>query len=174
MRQALSVIGIVILFIVALGGVYFLQQQRIDKLEAQVDTLENNLEATQSTSGNSEGEQEDDTTLLLSEKGTEVRITAPTSGSVITSPLRVTGSVPGSWSHEGQFTVRLLDENGDVLTETPAKLQGEWMTEEMVPFIVTLPFDASANGMGTLELVKANPSGLESNIDTVSIPVKFN
>lgn len=172
MKQALSIIGVVVLFIVALGGVYLLQQQRIDELQSQVDELESNLAGAQSNNENG-GNKQPDSTLLLSEKGVEVRVTAPTSGSTVTSPLRVTGSVPGNWSHEAQFTIYLLNKDGETIAETAATLQGEWMTEEMVPFIATLTFDAMAGETGTLKLVKANPSGLESNIDSVAVPVQF-
>jgi hypothetical protein len=93
---------------------------------------------------------------------------------VVASPLTVNGKVPGSWSSEGAFPVELLDGNGTRLSDTTAVLQGDWMTDAMVPFTATLPFAPMAEGQsGTLVLRKDNPSGLSENDDSVSIEVRF-
>ncbi len=95
--------------------------------------------------------------------------------SPVTSPLTISGEVPGSWSFEASFPVQLTDEEGDVLAEAAAQLEGDWMTEEMEPFSVTLTFDNPLGDSvrGFLILVKANASGLPENDDSVSIPVTF-
>lgn len=95
------------------------------------------------------------------------------SGQPITSPLSVSGEVPGNWSFEASFPVRLTDEDGAVVAEAVAQLEGDWMTDEMVPFRVTFTFDIPPGGHGFLLLVKDNPSGLPEHDDSVSIPVTY-
>lgn len=91
----------------------------------------------------------------------------------ISSPLTVSGEVPGSWSFEASFPVRLTDADGTVLAEAVAQIEGDWMTEEMVPFSVTVTFDAPPGRHGFLILVKENPSGLPEHDDSLSIPITF-
>lgn len=93
----------------------------------------------------------------------------------ITSPLTISGAVPGNWSFEASFPVLITDEEGRVLTQSAAQLEGDWMTEEMVPFTVTLTFERPIGDSprGFLVLQKDNPSGLPENDDSLSIPVTF-
>lgn len=92
----------------------------------------------------------------------------------VTSPLTVSGEVPGNWSFEASFPVRLTDADGTVLAEAVAQIEGDWMTEEMVPFGVTLTFDPPVAGTtGYLILIKDNASGLPEHDDSLSIPVTF-
>ncbi len=103
----------------------------------------------------------------------DVIIDSPAPNAVVTSPLTVTGKARGTWYFEASFPVRLLDDIGNELAIAPATAQGEWMTEDYVPFSVTLEFETTVL-TGTLELQKDNPSGMPENDESVSIPVKFN
>lgn len=47
------------------------------------------------------------------------------------------------------------------------------MTEDFVPFMVSLAFDAPSTATGTLVLKRDNPSGLPQNDDEVRVPVRF-
>jgi len=47
------------------------------------------------------------------------------------------------------------------------------MTENFVPFAVSLAFDQPTTATGTLVLQKDNPSGLPENADEITIPVRF-
>jgi hypothetical protein len=89
------------------------------------------------------------------------------------SPWTVTGEVPGTWSAEANFAVQVTDEAGNVLGQGIAQLEGDWMTEEPVPFSVTLTFDRPAGGSGFLVLVKENLSGLPEHDDSLNIPITF-
>ncbi|HWH97170.1 MAG TPA: hypothetical protein VNS80_02285 [Pseudolysinimonas sp.] len=91
----------------------------------------------------------------------------------MTSPLTLSGEVPGTWASGGSFPVQVTDEEGHVLAEAIAHLDGDWMTEEPVPFSVTVTFDRPAGDGGFLILKKENPSGLPANDDSLSIPVTF-
>ncbi|MBU0646446.1 GerMN domain-containing protein [Patescibacteria group bacterium] len=93
-------------------------------------------------------------------------------GQLIESPFALTGQARGTWFFEDSFPVELLDDQGRVLVQTPAQAQADWMTEDFVPFSVTLDF-IPASATGTLVLKKDNPSGLPENDDERRFPVKF-
>ncbi len=98
----------------------------------------------------------------------------PTAGEVVTSPLIVTGSARGGWFFEGSFPVVLTDWDGLIIAEGVAQAEGEWMTDEFVPFTAELTYTIPAYGdTGSLILQKANPSGLSENDDAVEITINF-
>jgi hypothetical protein len=113
-------------------------------------------------------------TQPVADKSDLIVITTPTSGSVVASPLHIEGRARGSWYFEASFPVKLLDANGKLLASTPAQAQGEWMTNNFVPFKADLTFATPLTENGTLVLEKDNPSGLAQNADELRIPVKFN
>lgn len=119
-------------------------------------------------------EQEPSTMTFTSPKGVKIEVDEWTDVRTVQSPLVVTGKVPGSWSFEASFPVVLKDAAGRVLAEKPAAIQGDWMTDELVPFTVTLTFSSQVeNSFGTLELQRDNPSGLSENDDSVILPIRF-
>jgi hypothetical protein len=119
-------------------------------------------------------ETEIDTVEYASRKGTRVSLSQPLSKSVLASPVAVKGVVPGNWSFEGSFPVTLLDSSGITIAQATAKVSGDWMTEDYVPFEATLTFDTPmGGGKGTLILKKDNPSGDANNDDSVLIPISF-
>lgn len=102
----------------------------------------------------------------------DISVSQPSANAVVTSPLLVTGEARGTWYFEASFPVKLLDDQGNEIAITPAQAQGEWMTEDFVPFEATLEFETDAL-VGTLVLEKDNPSGLPENAASISIPVQF-
>lgn len=107
------------------------------------------------------------------EKTNLITIDSPRPNAVITSPFEVSGQARGTWYFEASFPVKLLDGNGEQLAITPAQAQGDWMTENFVPYKATLEFTAPAADTGTLVLEKDNPSGLPENADSLIVPVRF-
>ena len=104
-----------------------------------------------------------------------IRVTTPTPHAEITSPLLITGEARGPWFFEASFPVVLTDWDGLIITQGFATAQDDWMTEDFVPFTVTLEFEKPDYGKnGTLILQKDNPSGLPENDDALEIPVVFN
>jgi len=103
----------------------------------------------------------------------QIKITNPMPNQVIESPLKVEGEARGTWFFEATFPVNLLDANGDVIASNPAKAQGEWMTQDFVPFIAQLIFEKPATDTGVLVLKKDNPSGLPENDASIEIPILF-
>lgn len=170
-KRVLSILGVVLLLGLVVAGAYYYQQQNTN----EDDSVDSNTNTSQNEApiNGDEKEPVTDTTSYQSEKGVAITVTQPVRTSKVTSPLKVSGSVPGSWSFEGQFAVRLLDTQSNVIAEAPAKLDGDWMTESPVPFTSTLTFDKQEPGMGLLVLVRSNPSDLAENSDSLTIPIEF-
>jgi hypothetical protein len=102
----------------------------------------------------------------------DIRVTTPLPNETVKSPLTVSGVAPGEWFFEAVFPITLLDEDGTVLALVSAQAQGEWMTEELVPFRAELEFIPKGK-RGILLLQKDNPSGLPQNDKKQEIPVQF-
>lgn len=102
-----------------------------------------------------------------------ITVSAPSSNATIVSPLTVTGSARGTWYFEASFPIELWDASGNMLVQTHGQAQGEWMTENFVPFTSTLTWATTTATSGTLILRRDNPSGLPEHDRSVSIPVLF-
>ena len=103
-----------------------------------------------------------------------IRVTSPRPNSTVESPLTITGQARGYWYFEASFPVVLVDWDGKIIAQGIAQAQGEWMTEDFVPFEATLIFVADPNAYsnrGALILRKDNPSGLPEYDDALEIPV---
>lgn len=104
----------------------------------------------------------------------DIEIFSPLSDAFITSPLEITGQARGSWYFEGSFPVQLTTIHGLVLGNAVAIAQSDWMTDEFVPFKVTLLFNFP-DGTEQAELIfeKDNPSGLPEHGAEYRLPVKL-
>lgn len=128
--------------------------------------------ATNNNSNNGQTETEDKSNLI--------KVSSPTPNSTITSPLKITGEARGNWFFEASFPVSLVNWDGLIIAEGIATAQGEWMTEEFVPFTAELEFvspykagDPDFMKNGALILQKDNPSGLPEHDDALEIPLHF-
>ena len=102
-----------------------------------------------------------------------ITVDTPLPNTAVQSPLEISGKARGPWYFEAQFPVTLVDGNGTVLAQAPAHAQGDWMTNDYVPFTAVLTFNAPTTATGTLILKKDNPSGLPQNADQLEVPVSF-
>lgn len=102
-----------------------------------------------------------------------IRIDSPRPNSKIKTPLAIKGKAKEYWFFEGDFPVKLLDENGIELGTAVAQALSEWMTEDFVAFETTLDFQTPATNRGVLILEKDNPSGLPENADELIVPIYF-
>lgn len=102
-----------------------------------------------------------------------IRVDLPKNNETIKSPLKVSGEARGFWYFEASFPAMLLDANGKELAIKPAQAKGEWMTENFVPFEVSLEFSRPDTENGFLVLQKDNPSGLPENDRELRIPIRF-
>lgn len=107
------------------------------------------------------------------EKQNLIQVQKPRPNEFVQSPLKIEGKARGYWFFEASFPIRLIDENGKELGIAIAQSLSDWMTEDFVPFEVTLEFSPPTTKKGTLILEKDNPSGLPENEDELRIPVYF-
>ncbi|HAG27319.1 TPA: hypothetical protein DCG61_00840 [Patescibacteria group bacterium] len=103
----------------------------------------------------------------------KIQVQYPTSGETVTSPFELRGLARGTWYFEATFSAELVDANGNLLTELPVMAEGDWMTEDFVPFSAMISFSTPQTNTGKLILRKANASGLPEHDDSVEIPVAF-
>ncbi len=103
-----------------------------------------------------------------------IEVTAPLIGSTVASPLTITGQARGAWYFEASAPYELRNAQGNVIAQGHVTAQGEWMTDDFVPFKAIVTFPAQPKGsMGTLVLHNDNPSGDPSREKTLQIPLKF-
>ena|SRR3989344_2574168 len=100
-------------------------------------------------------------------------VSAPRPNQTISSPLVLEGEARGTWFFEASFPARLFDDDGNEIAVAIVQAQGEWMTEDFVPFLATLEFETPDTEQGMLVFEKDNPSGLPEYADQLSMPVYF-
>lgn len=81
-------------------------------------------------------------------------------GDEVTSPLSFSGSASGLWYFEGDFPVRIVDGQGNVIAESYASSQSNWMTEAQVPFEGEITFNVTEPTEATLIFQEDDPSGM--------------
>jgi hypothetical protein len=169
-KKKLLISTTTILFLLFIWVIYQVSKDETSKSYQQQSNIEektNNLDEQLNNDSN-------DINVFISKNGVEIHLSKFESGDSIASPLTLTGEVPGTWSFEASFPVVLKDADGLVIAQEPAKLQGDWMTNDFVSFQVKLTFNKPAAKTGFLILQKDNPSGLVENDDSLEIPVRFN
>lgn len=93
----------------------------------------------------------------------QVTIMSPDLQQPVKSPLSVHGRVSGTFFSEGVFPVVLRDSAGREIARALAHADGEWMTNDAVPFTVQLEYKAKPGTKAVLVFEKDNPSGLPEN-----------
>lgn len=157
LKRFIFLLGLILLLLV--GGVVY-----------KIGRSEDDKGASEITSGRTFTEEVNNG----NDKSNLIRVSSPQLNQEIISPLVITGEARGTWYFEASFPVVLTDWDGLTIAEGHAQAEGEWMTEEFVPFKATLTFKAPAyKNYGTLILRKDNPSGLSEHDDTLEIPVLF-
>ncbi len=145
-------LAILILFVV--GWVVY------DNTDTRVDQSENTPEAPLTA------------TTTLEKKDDLIVISTPLPAMAITSPFVVSGKARGYWFFEASFPIELRDMKGNVLQTVIAQAEGDWMTEDFVPFTANLIFTKPASPMPALLVFKKdNPSGEPQNDDSFSMPI---
>lgn len=102
-----------------------------------------------------------------------IKVKRPERNSSISSPLTIEGEARGYWFFEATAPVEITDETNNVLGTGYIEAEGEWMTEDFVPFSAKIDFDPSGAEKGFLILHRSNPSGLPENDHNIKIPVEF-
>ena len=95
------------------------------------------------------------------------------SGAPTSTSFFVSGKARGTWYFEASFPVKVYDANNKLIGSGVATAQGDWMTEDYVPFeaIIDIPATIQRTDKGTVVLEKDNPSGLPENDNSLTIPV---
>lgn len=116
--------------------------------------------------------------MMNSQSGTDksdkIKLSTPTPGEKIASPLIIEGDARGNWFFEASFPVVLTDWDGVIIAQGVAQAQSDWMTNDFVKFKAELNFKKpELYNRGSLILKKDNPSGLPENDDSYEITVFF-
>jgi len=101
----------------------------------------------------------------------DIIVTTPKQGQIITSPLTLTGQARGSWFFEANAPVTLLDDQGKVIAQSRVEAIGKWMTTNFVAFQGQLEYSSNATSSGTLIFNNDNPSGLPEKSKEFKLPV---
>lgn len=103
-----------------------------------------------------------------------VVISSPQSNELVKSPLTITGTVPAGWMFEGQFPIKLLDANKNLIVQGIGKevVPGSWSSGSPISFNASISFSTTATN-GFIQITKDNPSGLPQNDASFEIPVMF-
>jgi len=100
-----------------------------------------------------------------------IKVESPVPGEAVGKNFSVEGVARGTWFFEASFPVVVLGKDGEVLVETYATANGEWMTENFVPFHSDIKIPESYSGPAKLILKKDNPSGLPEHDASISFGV---
>lgn len=175
MKWIVAIIGAIVIVV---GGIFLFTQNPISR-STTITTFEECVEAGNPVMDSWPPQCRSGDTTFTQYIGNEMELTDiihidnPRPTASISSPLEVTGQARGQWYFEASFPVVLLDENGEEIATDIAQTEGEWMTEEFVPFKATLDFESPTTEKGTLILQKSNPSGLPENDAELIIPIIF-
>lgn len=111
--------------------------------------------------------------INVKDKSNLIHVMKISEGDLVKSPLKIEGEARGYWFFEASFPIKIYDANGRELGIAIAQADGEWMTENFVPFHAELKFSKPSTDTGFLVLERDNPSGLPENADELRIPVRF-
>jgi len=113
-------------------------------------------------------------TEITSEKGVIIKLDNIKEGDTVEVGFEVKGSVTGSWFTEGVFPVRITEkETNSVIITNTARADGEWETEDYVPFSFVIDAEIEEDGIYILRFDKANPSGVSDSYDYASLTVNL-
>lgn len=113
---------------------------------------------------------------MIDAKRDLIVVDVPQAYATVTTPLQVTGKARGYWYFEASFPIIVTDWDGLIIGEGYATAEGDWMTEDFVPFTATVDFTLPPDTpyrRGTIIFKKDNPSGLPEHDDALEIPVQF-
>lgn len=110
----------------------------------------------------------------MMEKEDLIKVDSPRPNNTVSSTFTISGEARGHWYFEADFPIEIEDSNGETLTTVIATAEGDWMTEEFVPFEAEVDLSGiDLTDTGNIFLRKDNPSGLPENDDFLRIPVSF-
>lgn len=102
-----------------------------------------------------------------------IEVEEPSPYQEVLSPVTIKGNARGPWYFEGEFPVKLLNYEYQTIGKGSAKADGKWMTEDFVPFEITLNYKKPYVEDGFLVLSRSNASGLPEHDQWIIIPVIY-
>ncbi len=103
-----------------------------------------------------------------------ITVDSPVKNAKVSSPVTITGTARGTWYFEASFPVEILNQSGTVIGQGHGEAQGDWMTENFVPFKAVVTFTSPGAGQsGTIRIKNDNPSGDPARDKHVDLPVTF-
>ncbi len=102
-----------------------------------------------------------------------ITVDLPFAGAVVGKDFIIKGRARGGWYFEASFPVSVIDKDGKVLFQGPAKALGDWMTTEFVSFSVNVKVPEKYIGPANIILKKDNPSGDSARDASVTIPINI-
>jgi hypothetical protein len=149
------IVGIGVLVVLVAVAVFVLNKP--PKVEAPTN-------GTSSTSGNEQP------TEWVNPYPDQIIVSMPRPYETVTASFGVTGKVRGFWAFEANLPMKLTEPNGTLISQTYTTVQGDWMTEDFVPFSAVI--DAgSYRGDALLVIMRDNASGLPEHDREIAIPV---
>ena len=119
------------------------------------------------------------TSVVVSEVGisnsisSSIKIKTPIALSQVASPVVVAGRALEKWFSEGAFSVKILDEDGNILGDGSAKALGNSTSNGFVPFEGSVVFSKKDATAGFLLFEQPEVSGNSDVVKTAKIPVNF-
>ncbi len=120
--------------------------------------------------GPTEGAASSGTFAYINASKDLILVDSPKPGESVGQTFSISGSARGYWFFEASFPIELQDGNGNVLGIFVAQAEGDWMTEEFVPFKAQITLATPYVGQAIIVLKKDNPSGEPQNDASVSFP----
>lgn len=113
----------------------------------------------------------DETFVYSNATSDNIKVDTPSPGAVVGHAVVISGQARGTWYFEASFPASIEDAVGHVIDQAPAQAQADWMTEELVPFSVTLQIPPNYSGPAKIILRNDNPSGDPARDASVSYSV---
>lgn len=173
------IIGIVVILLISVWGIFFSREKRAlntihtfeDCVHGGYPIQESYPRGCSTPDGRHFTEEVSIPDSVVETKDNLIRVYSPTKDEKIKSPIAVTGEARGYWYFEASFPVELVDSGGNVIATGTAQAKTDWMTENFVPFSVSLTFKNTQEQNGRLILHKSNASDLPEHDDSLEIPV---
>jgi len=104
----------------------------------------------------------------------DIIVDSPKVNSEVGEKIAISGKAKGNWFFEASFPIQLQDPEGNILATGTASANGDWMTENFVPFSASLSFSIpTTTGYGIIIFKNDNPSGDPARDKTFEVPVSF-
>jgi hypothetical protein len=104
----------------------------------------------------------------------DIVLESPLAGATISNPVKLSGKARGTWYFEASFPIDVVDWDGRIIGQGVAQANGDWMTEDFVPFTASIKFEnatSTYSKKATLVLKKDNPSGDRERDASLEVPV---